>query len=254
MRHSSFVAEPSGVPSSKKARRYQSPSQPFALERLPQRVACARASARRVRARRRAPRRSAAKPGERGVQEPAEPDALALAAAPDAVHAVVPVARAHQRQAVRADREAASSARAQCSNSERRLGRSLRLEVVVRPDPGTQRRSVEERHHLVEHRVVAGDGEVAIDRVRQPHRSSEIRVRTPRPDGGCHQCCTSPSTNCWAAARSRCSRASSRLDDHQRHHVLQLIAEAVRAAGLIERRARPHAARQRLVRAASGSA
>jgi hypothetical protein len=29
IRHSTFVAEPSGVPSSKKARRYQSPSQPW---------------------------------------------------------------------------------------------------------------------------------------------------------------------------------------------------------------------------------
>jgi hypothetical protein len=31
-------------------------------------------------------------------------------------------------------------------------------------------------------------------------------VRTPRPAGGCHQCCTSPSRNWRAAARSRCSR------------------------------------------------
>ena len=78
-------------------------------------------------------------------------------------------------------------------------------------------------------------------------RSSEMRVRTPRPDGGCHQCWTSPSTNCRAAARSRCSRATSRLRDHQRHHVLELVAKPVGAAGLIERRARPDAAGQRLV-------
>ena len=35
--------------------------------------------------------------------------------------------------------------------------------------------------------------------------------------------------------------------DHQRQHVLQLIAESVGAAGLIEGRARPHATRERLV-------
>ena len=74
-----------------------------------------------------------------------------------------------------------------------------------------------------------------------------MRVRTPRPAGGCHQCCTSPSTNCRAAARRRCSRASSGCGDHERHHVLELVAEAVGAARLVERRARPDAAGERLV-------
>ena len=32
-------------------------------------------------------------------------------------------------------------------------------------------------------------------------------MRTPRPDGGCHQCCTSPSTNCRAAPPRACARA-----------------------------------------------
>src|SRR5690348_17972207 len=39
--------------------------------------------------------------------------------------------------------------------------------------------------------------------------SSLMRVRTPRPEGGCHQCCTSPSRNCRLAARSSCARARS---------------------------------------------
>ena len=37
---------------------------------------------------------------ERGVQKPAEPDAFAPAVFSDAIHAVVPVARADERQAV----------------------------------------------------------------------------------------------------------------------------------------------------------
>ena len=41
------------------------------------------------------------------AQEPREPDALSLAADADPVHAVVPVARSHERKAVRADGEAA---------------------------------------------------------------------------------------------------------------------------------------------------
>ena len=69
----------------------------------------------------------------------------------------------------------------------------------------------------------------------------------PRPDSGSHQCCTSPSANCRAAARSICSRAIAGFADAQRHHVLQLVAKAVGAARLIERRPRPDAAGERLV-------
>src|SRR2546426_8319464 len=38
---------------------------------------------------------------------------------------------------------------------------------------------------------------------RSHSRSSEQRVRVPRPDDSCHQCCTSPSRNCRPAARDR---------------------------------------------------
>jgi hypothetical protein len=47
-----------------------------------------------------------------GVQEPAQPDALAAAVFADAVHAVVPVAGAHQRQAMHAEIGAFESAAA----------------------------------------------------------------------------------------------------------------------------------------------
>ena len=43
---------------------------------------------------------------ERGVQHPAKPDALALAALADTVHAVIPIAAADQRQTMAADRQA----------------------------------------------------------------------------------------------------------------------------------------------------
>ena len=104
MRHSSFVAEPSGAPSSNQARRYQSPSQAWFSKAV--------ASAPHVRPPFRRARRVAARIGQicegvkRGVQHPAKPDAFALAACADTVHAVVPVAAADQRQAVAADRQA----------------------------------------------------------------------------------------------------------------------------------------------------
>ncbi len=72
-------------------------------------------------------------------------------------------------------------------------------------------------------------------------------MRTPWPLCGSHQCCTSPSGNWRAAARRICSRSSVRPRESQRHRVLQLVAEAVGAARLVEAGARPGAAGQRLV-------
>ena len=74
-----------------------------------------------------------------------------------------------------------------------------------------------------------------------------MRVRTPRPAGGCHQCCTSPSTNCRAAARRICAAGLAGRAVDQGHHVLELVAEAVGAARLVERRPAPDAAAQHLV-------
>ena len=61
----------------------------------------------------------------------------------------------------------------------------------------------------------------------------------PRPVGGCHQCSTSPSTN-WCAAWSRiCARVMCGPQVDQRRRVLQLVAEAERAARLVERACAP---------------
>ncbi len=64
-------------------------------------------------------------------EEPGEPDALALAAAPDQVHPVVPVARAHERQAVgargQADRDRAEAVLVQASLSRKRPTAARRL-------------------------------------------------------------------------------------------------------------------------------
>ncbi len=49
IRHSAFSAEPSGVPSSKYARRYQSPSQPAASSAGLSAAACARHASARAR-------------------------------------------------------------------------------------------------------------------------------------------------------------------------------------------------------------
>ena len=94
--------------------------------------------------------------GQRGMQEPAQPHALAASSLAHPVHAVVPVARAHQRQAVRAHGKAEiEAARAMLEQRCLLVGLvGLEIEIVL---AGTQRRPVEERHPLVEDRRIAGD-------------------------------------------------------------------------------------------------
>ena len=97
--------------------------------------------------RRRAPRPASANRRRIGDQEPGDPDALALAPGPDPVHPVVPVAGAHQRQAVRARASSpCSSARTQCSYSVAGLVGDVRQAVDSSSWSGRSGGPVEERH------------------------------------------------------------------------------------------------------------
>ena len=64
------------------------------------------------------------------VEEKGQPDAFALAALADAVHAVVPVAAAHKRQAVRAETQAVSDGPRAVVIEAGRFRGSLRLVVI----------------------------------------------------------------------------------------------------------------------------
>ena len=180
-------------------------------------------------------------------EEEAEPDALAFAERADTVHAVVPVAAAHQGQTVRA-RGRSGVDRAQTVLVERGpLRRHARhaVDVVLL---GLETPLLEERDLLVEHGAVARDAHVLRGSERQPqHVVGAAACARPRRSSGCHQCCTSPCTNWRAAQRSSCSRASVGAREQQREHVLQLVAKAVRAAALVERRPRPQPAAQHLI-------
>src|SRR5262249_18371338 len=88
-------------------------------------------------------------PGPGRTQEPAEPDALALAALAHPVHAVIPVAGAHQRQAMRPRLQARIERK--CAVVEQtylglRYG-GLKERVML---IGLQDRSLEEWYQLVE--------------------------------------------------------------------------------------------------------
>ena len=112
---------------------------------------------------------------------------------------------------------------------------------------GLQQLAFQKRDHLVEHGGIAGGVDIMRDRVGEPRpivgdaRAHALaRMRQPPmlhvaldelPRGGAQQ----------VLARHRRPRGG------QRHAVLQLVAEAIRAARLVESRARPDAAGQRLV-------
>ena len=185
---------------------------------------------------------------ERRVQEPAEPDALALALASDAVHAVVPVAGAHQRQAVAADGEAAvEGARAVL---EERRALAPRRRARSTPRPGPARAAGPSRNGTLSSSSASSprDLEVVRGGVGQPQQvvrdagaGAAARRRMPPVLHVAFD-------ELAAARRAADARArASGFEHRQRHHVLELIAEAVGAARLVERRARPDAAGQRLV-------
>ena len=211
MRHSLLATEPSGDPSSKNARRYQSPSQASRSSDCFSAAACWRQPPRA------APRR-AARPDpqtrQRRIEEPAEPHAFALAALADPVHAVVPVAGAHQRQAVHAGGQ--SSCRAPARND--RTGWPCRRSSAGRKrrvSPSLQHGPLQERHHLIEHRDVAGRPRHSGPRHRRASRDHRrpacgCRGRIPAATNAEHRL----RENCRAAARSRCSRARSGRDTH----------------------------------------
>ena len=183
---------------------------------------------------------------QRRMQEPREPDALALAFFADAVHAVVPVAGPDQGQAVPAERQAPIERQRAMLEQRRGLFGYLGLEEAVGL-ASLQRRALEERNDFVEHARIArrldilrdGEGEPgpvvrnarahALPRMRQPPVLNVALDELP------------PRRAQKMLAREIGSRRG------ERHAVLQLIAKAIGAARLIEGRARENATGEGLV-------
>src|SRR5688572_31864873 len=92
---------------------------------------------------------------KRRVEEPAQPDALALAMLADAVHAIVPVACANQGQPMAANRKAlVESPRTMFEQGGGLVG-DRRLEEAVML-AGLQLLTFNERHHLAENGGISG--------------------------------------------------------------------------------------------------
>ena len=179
-------------------------------------------------------------------QEEREPDALALAAGADEVHAVVPVARSHERQAMDAPAERVPDGAHAVLVEARGLLRDLRR-LVDRSLAFADGAAFEKRATRIEHARVARHLDVARDRQRQP----EVVVGTARADAFARR--RVPPVLNVAFDELSCRRAQQVLAGelgcgvHERHHVLQLVAKAERTARLVERRPPPEARGQQLV-------
>ncbi len=104
---------------------------------------------------------------DQSAQEPAEPDGFAPPLDADAIHAVVPVAAAHQWQPVCADGEAVID-RARAMFVQRcPLTTDVGNEVGVF-GANWDRLALEKRHRLFEHTIVAADFDIVHGCMRQP--------------------------------------------------------------------------------------
>ena len=132
------------------------------------------------------------------------------------------------------------------------LGRDARLRVgVVRVR--RERRRLEERDALVEHAGVAGGPDVVRDRVRQP--DEVVRAAGARP-AAARRVPPVLDVALEELPRRRPQQVLAherRPRQRERHRVLQLVAEAERAAGLVVAGAGPDAGSSGPGRGASGS-
>ncbi len=166
----------------------------------------------------------------------------------DAIHAVVPVACAHQRKAVRCRRRGCGRCdRARSARTASRARRDARLEVRLHLASG-QHRPVEERDGLVQDRPVAGNVEIVACHVRQPEQV--VGDAGPHPAAQPARATSAgrrPSTNWRDAAFRICARVRSGRDTASAMTSCSWSRKPIGAAGLVERRSRPDAAGKRLI-------
>ena len=168
------------------------------------------------------------------MEKPAEPDALAFPCGTDPIHPVVPVSRADQRKAVAPNRQTAvERACAMFEQGAVLRGHTwLEIRLVL---PSRESRPVEEGNDLVEETDIAGDFKVVDDRIRQPQKiigdtgphAPAGRRMPPVLDVALNE------LPCGGPQQLRACDVS--LRHRERHHVLELIAKAIRAARLIKR-------------------
>ena len=180
------------------------------------------------------------------IQEETQPHAFAFAVCANHVHAVVPVTCADERQAALAEaqtsEDGAHAVLIQIGGFVRATGHVV-IRILFRGDLA----AVEKGYGFVQHPGVAGGEDVAAQRQRQPQVVvGAVRAHAAVGSG------MPPMLNI-AFAELMCRTAQQVLARErglgmdQRHHVLQLIAEAECPARLVIAAARPQTAGQGLI-------
>ena len=183
---------------------------------------------------------------QRGVKEPSEPDAFALALLTDAVHAIVPVPRPHQRKPVPAQREACIQRKRAMLEQRRSIFGDRRQEEIVRL-VRRQWGPFEERNGFIEHERVSRRLDILRDRIGEP--------RAVVGNSGADALAGMGQPPVLHVAVDELPRRSAKqmlarqigTSGGERHAILQLVAKAIGAAGLIEGGARPDTAGERLI-------
>ena len=175
-----------------------------------------------------------------------KPDALPLPLRADAVHAVVPVARAHEGEAVFAGEAGAQAKGAHAVVVERAhflrdLGGTVPVGLALGDGHVAQVGDA-----LAQHPRVAGEAHVGCRRIRQ----KEAVVRDARAHAGTGH--VPPVQNVAGGklprrAEQEVFTGMGGLKVHEQEHVLQLVAEAIGAACLIEPGAGADAGVERLL-------
>ncbi len=180
------------------------------------------------------------------VQEKRQPDALALAMDADVVHAVVPVAGAHQRQAVRAETQpvhdgaAAVLVAASPIRRARPAGRSTTPRSVAK-FAAIEKWYATRRSTL----VVAGGLDVAARGTGQPQIVvGAARAHAAARSADATSAARRPRRNWRDAQSSSCARSMFGSQCTSAIDVLQLVAKAPGAAGLVVAAAAPDARRR----------
>ncbi len=184
--------------------------------------------------------------GQHAVEKEAEPRALAGSCAAHPIHPVVPVARPEERKPVRADGRA-SFDRAYAVVEHRAIfcgdaRRPVHFVFIVR-----EQRRLQKRYAFIEDTRVTGCSYVFGDDVRQP----EQIVGTTRAESTAGRL-VPPVLHVAFGKLPSCGAKEVlarkvRPCERQCHHVLQLIAKAKRAAGLVIPASRPQPAADGLI-------
>ena len=130
---------------------------------------------------------------QRGREEPAQPDALASAANPDAVHAIVPVVRAHQGNAMGpGGYPFGDGAAAMFIKRTDLSGRELPIALMF---IGFQWFSTQEGNLLRQDGSISGHAHIMRSDIWQPEQIIRTACAQPAPSGGMPPVQHIPSSN-----------------------------------------------------------